>query len=129
MALQQGDLALHRQRLDEGDGRLRQELQPRRLALPAGRVVVAEGGLDAGIAFAAQLEELADLERVLGAAGEAVLAIGEIVDLDAQGRVGQGARLLAPSVRHVDSAVCDRCQGANAGSDGAPGTITRAASV
>ena len=105
LALEKLDAPLRRQRLDEGDRRLGQQLQPCRLALPARGVVVAQGRLHARVALAAELDELAELQRRLRPLHGTALPGGEVVDLDAQRRVGQRIGLLAPAVGHADGAV------------------------
>ncbi len=87
--------------------RFRQEFQPGRLLLPSHGVGIAERRRHARVTLAAEFDELAQHQRRLGPADSLRIAGREVVDLEADRRIGHRAGLLAAALRHADVAVGD----------------------
>ena len=91
---------LSREDDDERRRDVRQDLQAHRRLLVTGNIVVRQGRRHAGVALAGELDELAQLERGLGA----TTGCQGIVDLERHSWIGHHARLLTPAFGHPDIA-------------------------
>lgn len=106
LLVQDLDAPLRAEHAEEGNRRLRQHLQPDRLALDRRDLDAGRAGRDPRVALAEELEGLADLERGLGRFGAAIDAGAErIVLLIGQFRIEQGTGLDALARGDADIAL------------------------